>query len=150
MSFDLTSLRRSHRQLMADTRRAVDQAMRRAAPEAQKHVRDHAGFTHRSGATLHATTARFMRLKGGGKIRIANANRKANWLEHGTRAHVIRARRARYLRFFWRKLGQVVYFKSINHPGTRPYWFLKRATHHVGDRVRLGIQRGMQRAARRF
>jgi hypothetical protein len=135
---------------MADTTRAVNDAMRRAAPEAQKHVRDHAGFTHRTGTALARTTARVMRLKGGGKIRIANAARHGKWLEHGTRAHVIRARRARYLRFFWRKLGRVVYFKSVNHPGTRPYWFLKRATHHVGDRVRLGIQRGMQRAARRF
>jgi hypothetical protein len=135
---------------MADTTRAVNDAMRRAAPEAQKHVRNKAGFTHRSGATLHATTARVMRLKGGGKIRIANRDRKARWLEGGTRAHVIRARRARYLRFFWRKLGRVVYFKSVRHPGTRPYRFLYLATHAVGDRVRLGIQGGMRRAAKRF
>lgn len=148
--FDLNAIKRAHRQLMADTERAINQAMRRAAPEAQKHVRDHAGFTHRTGTALARTTARVLRLRGGGKIVVANAARHAKWLEHGTRAHVIRARRARYLRFFWRKLGRIVYFKSVQHPGTRPYRFLYLATHAVGDRVRLMIQGGMRRAAKRF
>jgi hypothetical protein len=135
---------------MADTTRAVNDAMRRAAPEAQKHVRDHAGFTHRSGATLHATRGRIYRTRRGGRLVVLNSNRKARWLEHGTRAHVIRARRGTHLRFFWRRYDKVVYFRQVNHPGTRPYLFLKRAAQHAGDRIRLGIQRGMQRAARRF
>jgi hypothetical protein len=148
--FDLTSLRKAHTRFMWANHRMVKRVLNRAAPEAQKHVRDKAGFTHRTGTALARTTARVMRLKSGGKIRIANAARHAKWLEHGTRAHVIRARRARYLRFFWRKLGRVVYFKSVRHPGTRPYRFLYLATHAVGDRVRLGIKGGMRRAAKRF
>ena len=148
--FDLAAIKRAHRQLMADTEQAVNQAMRSAAPEARKHVRNKAGFTHQSGATLNATDARVIRLRGGGKIIVSNTDRKARWLEHGTRAHVIRPRRARYLRFYWRKFERIVYFKSVRHPGTRAYRFLYLATHAVGDRVRLKIQGGMRRAAKRF
>jgi|SRR5690606_34873846 len=35
----------------------------------------------------------------------------------GTMPHVIRARRAPRLVFFWPKVGRVVSFKSVNHPG---------------------------------
>lgn len=38
-------------------------------------------------------------------------------LERGSRAHVITAVNAPALVFFWEKLGRVVAFKSVNHPG---------------------------------
>jgi hypothetical protein len=45
----------------------------------------------------------------------------AQMVSSGTRPHVIRAR-GRALRFQWR--GRTVYFKQVNHPGTRPNpWF---------------------------
>lgn len=37
----------------------------------------------------------------------------ATWTDQGTKAHVIRARRASALRFFWPKVGRVVYFRSV-------------------------------------
>jgi hypothetical protein len=150
MSFDLTAIERAHRQLEADTKRAIDDALRRGETAAKQHVRDNAGFTHRSGATLNATRGRLYRSRRGGRLVVLNSDRKALWLEHGTRAHVIRARRGTHLRFFWRRYDRIFYFRKVNHPGTRAYRFLFRAAHHAGDRIRLGIQRGMQRAARRF
>lgn len=43
------------------------------------------------------------------------------WLRPpGTKPHVIRAKNAKTLRFFWAKAGRVVYPKSVNHPGYRP------------------------------
>jgi len=43
------------------------------------------------------------------------------WLRPpGTKPHVIRAKRAKYLRFYWPKVGKVVYFTAVNHPGYRP------------------------------
>lgn len=42
----------------------------------------------------------------------------AVYVSEGTRPHVIAARNAQALRFTWN--GRVVYFKSVNHPGTRP------------------------------
>lgn len=37
----------------------------------------------------------------------------------GTLPHKIRARNAPALRFFWVKVGRVVHFQSVNHPGHR-------------------------------
>jgi hypothetical protein len=39
------------------------------------------------------------------------------WLDTGTRPHVIAARNANALYFFWEKLGKNVSFRQVNHPG---------------------------------
>lgn len=49
------------------------------------------------------------------------------YITEGTKPHPIVARRAKFLRFFWPKVGRVVFFKSVNHPGTRPNRFYNRA-----------------------
>lgn len=41
------------------------------------------------------------------------------WADTGARPHVIRARNVEYMRFYWRKVGRVVYFKKVNHPGQK-------------------------------
>src|SRR6185436_12220900 len=41
----------------------------------------------------------------------------ANTLESGSKPHVIRAKNAGALFFFWKKLGKNVAFQSVNHPG---------------------------------
>ena len=41
----------------------------------------------------------------------------AHTLESGSKAHVIRAKNASALFFFWEKLGQNVAFKEVHHPG---------------------------------
>lgn len=51
----------------------------------------------------------------------------------GTVAHTITASRAPMLVFYWRKVGHVVSFHSVNHPGTKPNRFLVNA---------LGVLRG--------
>lgn len=51
----------------------------------------------------------------------------ALWHHEGTVPHVIAARNAPRLVFFWRKVGRVVSFKRVNHPGTKPNRFLLRA-----------------------
>lgn len=44
--------------------------------------------------------------------------------EKGARPHKIVARRAKALTFYWPKVGRVVSFKSVNHPGNPPMpWF---------------------------
>lgn len=49
-------------------------------------------------------------------------------VHEGSRPHIIRARRAPMLRFFWEKVGRNVAFKSVNHPGVAPRPFLRNAT----------------------
>ena len=46
------------------------------------------------------------------------------YMELGTRAHIIRARRAKVLR--WYVGGKPVFAKQVRHPGTKPYLFVKR------------------------
>jgi hypothetical protein len=49
----------------------------------------------------------------------------------GTPPHIIRARRAKALRFEWR--GVVVFRRQVRHPGTRGTKFLTRALPLAGD-----------------
>jgi hypothetical protein len=48
------------------------------------------------------------------------------YMDQGTKPHTIAAKNAPYLVFFWPKVGRVVHFKSVQHPGTKPYKFLER------------------------
>lgn len=50
------------------------------------------------------------------------------FMEEGTAPHKIHAKNAPLLVFFWPKVGRVVAFKSVNHPGTQPYNFLKEGS----------------------
>lgn len=54
-------------------------------------------------------------------------------VHEGARAHVIRAKHAPMLSFFWPKVGRQVFFKSVNHPGNRPNPFLRNAAHRVAS-----------------
>lgn len=52
-------------------------------------------------------------------------------VHEGARPHVIRARNAAALSFFWPKVGRQVFFKSVNHPGNAGQPFLRNAVHAV-------------------
>lgn len=50
------------------------------------------------------------------------------FLHHeGTPPHVIVASRKPFLVFYWPKVGKVVRFRSVNHPGTKPNRYLTNA-----------------------
>jgi len=57
------------------------------------------------------------------------------FVHEGTRPHVIRARKAKALRFVVD--GRVVFAQSVNHPGTKPNKFMLRAV--KGEAPRLGF-----------
>lgn len=48
----------------------------------------------------------------------------AEFVSLGTRPHRIVPRNAQALRFYWPRKGGIVYFRSVNHPGTQPndFW----------------------------
>lgn len=58
----------------------------------------------------------------------------AMWHHEGTPAHPITARRAPMLVFYWPKVGKVVSFRSVNHPGTQPNRFLVNALRVLAGR----------------
>jgi hypothetical protein len=148
--FDVAALRAAHDRVIRETQQLAWRSLDKAGDAAKRHVRDKPGFVHRSGATLHATKARAVRLKRGGRLIVSNSDRKAKWLNDGTRPHVIRPKRKKALRFFWRKIDRVVYFRQVNHPGTRAYRFLYLAASHAGDRLGVMLRGGMRRIARGF
>lgn len=53
----------------------------------------------------------------------------AMWQELGTRPHSIRPRNpAGYMVFYWPKVGHVVHFKHVNHPGNpATHWAMRGA-----------------------
>lgn len=58
--------------------------------------------------------------------RIGYTAPQANWTEYGTPPHVIRPKGPGYpLRFYWPRVGGVVAFWKVNHPGShkRDGWF---------------------------
>lgn len=62
-------------------------------------------------------------------------------VHEGARPHVIRARNASVLSFFWPKVGRRVFFPRVNHPGNAANPFLSTAMTRVASadsRVTLG------------
>ena len=64
----------------------------------------------------------------------------AEYVIEGTRPHVIRARNARTLSFYWPKIGGQAFFKSVNHPGNAPNPFWRR----VFDQSRRFIETALR------
>jgi hypothetical protein len=52
-------------------------------------------------------------------------------VEYGTRPHVIHARRAPNLKFFWERLGVLFIGKKVNHPGTQGRFYMSRGARHA-------------------
>lgn len=51
----------------------------------------------------------------------------AAWLDVGTRPHEIKAKNAKFLSFFWPKVGKQMFLKKVNHPGTKANNYLTKA-----------------------
>ncbi len=70
-----------------------------------------------------------------------------DWIVEGTKAHVIKPRGRGYpLRFFWERMGRVVHFYRVMHPGTKKNPFLGRAFR----RWLPGSRRGLEQISRDF
>lgn len=70
------------------------------------------------------------------RLRVFATAPHAKWVHDGTRAHEIRPRYARALRFYWPRVGGVVFRQRVWHPGYRGNPFLR-------DAVREEVARGL-------
>lgn len=111
--------------VQADMLASVRQVLGQLAALAVSHARSTTTFKDRTGALRNSITrgekgtwALFV--KAGGKDAPY-----AQFIEAGSRAHEIKARRARFLRF--EQNGQVVFRKRVFHPGTKPTRFMQSA-----------------------
>lgn len=94
--------------------------------------------TGRLKRNIKATPVKFTgpyRAEGGAEVDPA-AVPYAPIVRWGSRPHVIRARRAPALHFYWERVGHEVFFKSVNHPGTKPNPFMERALSKVARDIR--------------
>lgn len=146
MSFSVAKLREGHDRFLAEQTAMVRGALYDAGVVALSEVATHPQFTPRTGALQKATKTRLVRGRNGQVIRISNAKAYAGSIEHGSRPHKITARSGKALRFS--TSSGIVYRRSVNHPGNRPYRFLSRATDVAGERLERRLVDGMTRLSR--
>jgi hypothetical protein len=119
------------REVYTAGRRRVNEVAREIEREAKRIVPVRTGHTR---STIQAHPAR---ITGPWNVSASvSAGGAAKFITKGTRPHIIRARRAAALHFFWRKAGRDVFFKSVHHPGTIAYPFMDIAAARVAARNR--------------
>jgi hypothetical protein len=146
---NLDEVIRRHDYLAAECQKMEREGAETAGEHAIDHVNKYNTFRRRTGHLQRSTTARVRRVRGH-LLTLDNSARYADPIDTGARPHKIRARRAKYLRFFWKKTGRWMYLKSVNHPGNRPYKFMYRAWSSAGRVEEQFLRRRMSLLARRF
>lgn len=61
------------------------------------------------------------------RSKVGSRKKYAASVSEGAHPHVIRARKAKVLAFYWNVKGQTVFFPKVNHPGQRANRYLQRA-----------------------
>lgn len=105
----------------------LDRAMASGTEKATGYVEDAYKelIPKRTGRTAGTITSFVESRPDGATGYVGTNDQIAQFLEYGTKPHIIRARNARALRF---EVGsQVVFAKYVNHPGTNPTESLARA-----------------------
>lgn len=146
MIVNLSSVRSAHQKLINQTASGIILELADAGKFAVDYVSAQPTFKPRTGE-LQAKT-RWVPFRGNA-IKVQNTAPHNQFVEYGTRPHVIKPRRkGGSLRFVVK--GKVVFTKRVNHPGNRPFKFLYRATFAAGRILHQGLENRMQRAAREF
>lgn len=124
---------------------AVKEALKQVAAYAQEHAKATTTFKDRTGKLRGSIRTGQRGFKS--FVRAGNSGAQyAQYVEYGTVAHKIRARRAPFLRFV--KDGRLWVLPSVNHPGTKPTRFMASAR-DAGDGVAQGIfERNLNSAMR--
>lgn len=148
MFIDIRRLERDHGKFIAEHRRAIDDSSEEAAKAGERLSKERPGFTNRTGRTKAKTRGQVIRRGGKVIIRMSNNAKHAAVLENGSRPHIIAARPFKKLRFVVN--GQVIYRKSVLHPGTKPYRFLSKGRDVASRKFEQLMATRMIRAARSF
>lgn len=130
----------SNTQITVTTDPPMSELLRRAA-QSQKNANDklgaiisrqsvrfvrfaQSGAPKRTGQYAANIRSRPLTVSDGAGFEVLSPAPLGKWIQQGTRPHPIVARRVKFLRFYWPKVGRVVYFRSVNHPGTKPNPFM--------------------------
>jgi hypothetical protein len=148
---NLRQIHETHQRFLRSNARLVDEASALATRVVEHEVEHNPPFNPRSGRLQKSVEAKWVRTARGNLVKVRSDGRAAPYnlaIEHGTRPHVIRARRAKALRFVWH--GTVMFRRQVNHPGTKPYYFLRSATFAGGHALETRLRLGMATLAKRF
>lgn len=103
---------------MSPAIKLVSRACRRVEAEAKRTVRVDTGRLRASIGTKMRVWKWQVRGRVGSRV-------SYSLVEHnGAKKHRIYPRRAKALRFYWKKVGRVVVLGGVNHPGTRGSFYL--------------------------
>lgn len=145
---DITSVRKAHKRLLSDTAFAIERQSAEAGMFAKNYVQAHPTFKPRTGNLQAKTDWQIARTRGGRIVKIRNTAKYAHAIESGARPHKITGRRGKKLRFVVG--GRLMFRRSVNHPGNRPYRFLYRATTAAGRVLEQGLAHAMIKIASKF
>jgi hypothetical protein len=148
---NLRQVHAKHQTFIRGNARLIDEASQLAATVAEHEVEHNPPFTPRTGRLQKSVEAKWVRTARGNLVRVTSNGRTAPYnlaIEHGTKPHVITARRGRALRFVWH--GTVMFRRQVSHPGTKPYYFLRAATFAGGHALETRLRLGMATLAKRF
>lgn len=133
---------RARRESNESAERFVREVLREIAFQARLHVSFGPYTTGNLARSIKADPPRvdFGRVSGsvGSNLNYASAveGGAGLWGPHGSK-YPIYPRRARHLRFYWRKVGKMVTLPSVRHPGQRPKHYLLQAAQSVARRHRM-------------
>lgn len=147
---NLPEVRTKHKLFQFAHKAMVMRVLNSQHGRAKSRVRTDAGFRHVTLTTLKSTKTKVMKTRSGAMFRISNYTKRARWLELGTAAHDIVAKRKDFLVFWWEKAGFRAAFRSVHHPGTKPYYFMRNAARHVYVKAGMELRAGMRNVAQRF
>ena len=151
MSFiDVSRLERDHGKFLAQHNGYIEESAKEAAAAGELIAKKRPGFTpRRARGAASRTKGRVIRR---GKktiiVQVQNSAKHAVFLEKGTRPHIIAARPFKKLRF--KVGGQVIYRKSVRHPGTPAYRFLSKSRDVASRKFEQVMRPRMLRAAKSF
>jgi hypothetical protein len=148
---NIRQVHEAHQRFIRSNARLVDETSELAARYAEHEVEHNPPFTPRSGRLQKSVDAKWVRTARGNLVKVTSNGRVAPYnlaIEHGTKPHRIEARRGRALRFVWH--GTVTFRRGVNHPGTKPYYFLRAATYAAGHLLETRLRLGMATLAKRF
>lgn len=145
---NLPEVHRGHEHFLAENERMLGDAAETAGRAAEEFVRRYPGFKPRTGELQKATTHKVVRLSGGKLLKIDNPKAYADTIDGGARPHRIAAKNGKALRFVMG--GKVMFRRSVNHPGTKPYKTFYRATFSAYRSMGQDLTRRMSALASRF
>jgi HK97 gp10 family phage protein len=144
-TLDLSPLGQALSALEQNLDTAMAAALHDAGSMVANEARSNHAFTDRTGALSRSIHAQPVDGSFTGRnltVDVVADTPYARFVEDGTRAHEIRARNARTLKFRGRD-GRWVFRRRVQHPGTKPYLYLKGALARLFPQVRERSERGL-------